>query len=485
MNQTLSTVEKFNDADLEWIYQNGTDLHLNEHAEVMTAGQPVSSLMIVIEGMLEVLLPFGQREQQLAVLGPGEVIGDMTLLEDRPPSVTVKCRESTHLLVLPHSVLKTRFSEDPAFAGRFFEGLATKLSRRLRQASSRPAAATFNEQDFSGGEGAWKRVTEAVAQVKKRFVEIDTRMRQKAGQMTEEFGREVVEEVQEFFRLLHREIGDASGADSKVKEAIGAYVHKEVLPLILLTGTAERMYSKPRGYAGDYFTIAMIYGNKPLGSGRIGPLIDQCILECAPSQAVRNRKALMSEEIRRTVENCGGRKAEVTSLACGPATEIFDVYEKIKDRSLLKTNLLDIDLQALAYVSEKREQAGLQNQMRLLNDNLISLALGRTRTDLKDQDLIYSIGLIDYFNDKIVVKLMNLIHSMLRPGGRVILGNFHPRNECKAMMDYILDWKLIHRSEEDMDRLYTMSNFRRPSTRTLYEEQKINLFAECVKQGDQ
>jgi CRP-like cAMP-binding protein len=67
------------------LHQNRTDLRLNEETEVITAGQPVSSLMIVIEGMLEVFLPSEKREQ-LAVLGPGEVIGDMTLLEDRPPS---------------------------------------------------------------------------------------------------------------------------------------------------------------------------------------------------------------------------------------------------------------------------------------------------------------------------------------------------------------------------------------------------------------
>lgn len=483
MNRSSATFEKLNDADMEWIYKNGTDFRLNEEVEVITAGQPVLSLMIVIEGVLEVFLPSGKREQ-IAVLGPGEVIGDMTLLEDRPPSVSVKCKETTHLLVLPHSVLRARFSEDPAFAGRFFEGMAKTLSQRLRQTNSRLAAVKFNEQDLSSAGGAWKRVVEAVSQVKKRFVEIDTKMRQKTGQMPEEFGREVVGEVQDFFRLLHQEIGDGSSENSQVKEEIGAYVHKEILPLILLTGTAERMYSKPRGYAGDYFTIAMIYGNKPTGSGRIGPLIDQCILECAPSRAVRNRKALMSEEIRKTVENSSGRKAEVTSLACGPATELFDAFEKIKDRTTLKANLLDIDLQALAYVSEKRDQARLQSQMRLLNDNLIYLALGRTRTDIRNQDLIYSIGLIDYFNDKIVVKLMDLIHSMLRPGGRVILGNFHPRNECKAMMDYILDWKLIHRSEEDMDRLYQRSTFGRPCTRALFEEQKINLFAECIKQSD-
>ena len=71
---------------------------------------------------------------------------------------------------------------------------------------------------------------------------------------------------------------------------------------------------------------------------------------------------------------------------------------------------------------------------------------------------------------------------MLAPGGRVILGNFHPNNVDKAFMDYVLDWKLIHRTEDDMNRLFAQSKFARPCTRFRFEQEGINLFAECVKE---
>ena len=48
-------------------------------------------------------------------------------------------------------------------------------------------------------------------------------------------------------------------------------------------------------------------------------------------------------------------------------------------------------------------------------------------------------------------------------------------------MDYVLEWKLIHRTEEDMNRLFLSSAFRRPCTRIQFEEGGVNLFAECVK----
>jgi SAM-dependent methyltransferase len=187
------------------------------------------------------------------------------------------------------------------------------------------------------------------------------------------------------------------------------------------------------------------------------------------------------EEILRTIEENGECPALVTSLACGPAEEVFDVYRALDNPERLRCNLVDFDLQALAFVAERRDRARLQRQINLVNENLIYLALGRAKTPIRDQDLVYTVGLFDYFKDNLVIKLLNLVHNLLRPGGRVIVGNFHPRNRHKAFMDHVLEWQLIHRTEADMDRLFEHSAFGRRCTDVRFENQGINLFAECVK----
>ena len=48
-------------------------------------------------------------------------------------------------------------------------------------------------------------------------------------------------------------------------------------------------------------------------------------------------------------------------------------------------------------------------------------------------------------------------------------------------MDYVLDWRLIHRDEQKMDELFRSSKFGRNYTRALFEQEQINLFAECVR----
>jgi extracellular factor (EF) 3-hydroxypalmitic acid methyl ester biosynthesis protein len=251
---------------------------------------------------------------------------------------------------------------------------------------------------------------------------------------------------------------------------------------MLLTNTAERWYSKPRGYAGDFLTIHHMYQNQAAGLGRIGPVLDRCFLDLPAVNAVRNRRGLLAEEIDAVIAANNGAEARVTSLACGPATELFDVFSQLDDPRKLKATLIDIDLQALAFVGERRDRtAGLRSQIKLVNANLIYLAKGRETVNLAQQDLVYSIGLIDYFSDKFVVSLLNYIHNALRPGGKVILGNFHPRNPDKALMDHVFDWRLIHRTEDDMNRLFRSSAFGKPSTRTRFEAEGINMFAECTK----
>jgi extracellular factor (EF) 3-hydroxypalmitic acid methyl ester biosynthesis protein len=249
------------------------------------------------------------------------------------------------------------------------------------------------------------------------------------------------------------------------------------LPYVHLASLAERFYSKPRGYAGDYLTIQLMYNNVPSGVGRIGPLIDECFLTEPAPKAVRNRRGLLKGEIKQQRDNQEGL-VRVTSLASWPAQELFDVFSEIGPRELDAT-AIDIDKEALVFLGDRIQKENVS--IRPLHGNLIYLATGRQTLELPPQDFVYSIGLIDYFADAFVVKLMDWIFDRLRPGGRVILGNFHPRNPSRAMMDYVLDWRLTYRDEAKMNELYSSSKFGKPCTRILFEEEGINLFAECVK----
>ncbi len=267
------------------------------------------------------------------------------------------------------------------------------------------------------------------------------------------------------------------------KKDLGYLTQLEILPFLLLTEIAERAYSKPRGYAGDYLTILKMYENKGSGSGRVGPLLDRCFLDEPAAKAICNRRGLMREEILEVVQNTGDRVTRVTSLASGPASEIFDVFARLESPSQMKVTVVDLDYQALAFVTERMKHEKLGGQIDPVFGNFIYLATGRKILDIPEQDLVYSLGLIDYFNDKLTIKLINFIFGILKVGGKIILGNFHPLNTTKALMDHVLDWKLVHRTEEDMNKLFSQSLFKSTCTEIRFEDAGVDLFAQCIKRN--
>ena len=65
--------------------------------------------------------------------------------------------------------------------------------------------------------------------------------------------------------------------------------------------------------------------------------------------------------------------------------------------------------------------------------------------------------------------------------GRSLVGYFHSSNRSRAGMDHVFDWKLIHRDEGDMNRLFRASSFASDGSEILYEQQGIMLFACCQR----
>lgn len=444
---------------------------------VVRAGEQPDAIYVVLEGLMDAIHP--SFDEVLASFGAGESFAEMSFLQRMPASADVRARENSLLLAIPSRALEGLLEAKPGFAARFHRVLGATIAGRLRTTNQRLERVLAPQSKAEPPRGPWPALFDTVASFKERLVEVDQLALKNGGKVP----AAVEAEVRSGFSMLVKLLNDtfATTNDETVRSRMGARIQAELLPYLLLTELGERMYAKPRGYAGDYLTIANMYADEPKGTGRLGPLLDRCLRDQAAGQAVRNRRGLLAEEIRAVIDATRG-KARVTSLACGPAAELFDVFDQLEDPTRLSATCVDIDLQALAYVAD-RQTPRLKGAIRLENANLVYLALGRAKLDLPPQNLIYSIGLIDYFNDRFVLNLLNFVHDLLAPGGRCILGNFHPENPTRTLMDQVLDWPLTHRTEEDMNRLFALSSFGAPCERIRYESSGVNLFAVGVRQA--
>jgi CRP-like cAMP-binding protein len=475
---------EFEESDAQWVLDAGAEQQVKPGTAIIREGGHPSALYFVQKGLLGVTVA-SAGDRQLAVLGPGELVGEISFLEDEPATATVAAVENASLWAVPRTVLKEKLRTDAAFASRFYKSLALISSRRLRQrVTSLAAQLRAKEGGVRGATDRFIQVEGVVDAFKGKLEKADGEAIKRSGRIPEALAAEIRRDFRLMTLGINREIGPSSPLDLHVKDEFGAHLKTELLPYLLLTQTAERFYSKPRGYAGDYLTIEWIYRNQPAGSGRLGPLLDACFLDAAAARAVRNRRGLLADEIRRTVDETSQREVQIASLACGPAREVFDVLEAADDIDRLRFTLLDFDEEALGFVTDRAQEHSCRHRIHTVSANLIYLALGRQQLELPPQHLVYSIGLIDYFEDRLVLRLIDYVHGLLRPGGRVLLGNFHPDNCDRAFMDHILEWKLIHRTEDDMNRLFEASKFGRPCTQFRFEEEGVNLFAECVKQSN-
>jgi hypothetical protein len=279
---------------------------------------------------------------------------------------------------------------------------------------------------------------------------------------------------------LEQALNEHIARDSALETMVGRFVFRETIPYFALGHFNDRALAKPRGYAGDYATIEMLYQDTPSGSGRLGPLIDRWTRNLPAARAVKNRRALLAQAIRGVARFSGPGPITVTSLAAGPARELFDVIAAPGAPDVYAT-CIDIDAEALGYASQMAERLGVADQFTFAQDNVVRMAQGRGRTVLAPQRLIYSLGLTDYLEDALVVQLIDWAYDQLEPGGTLIIGNVVPAKPTRAFMEHILEWPLIDRSADDMRGLFARSRFGGAAVTLELEPAGVDLFASCTR----
>lgn len=103
-------------------------------ATLMRQGETGVGLFVLVSGSVRVTQhQQGGSEHELTTLGRGDVLGEMSLLDDLPRSASAVAVEPTKALVLPVWDFRAALREAPDIG----VSLLSVLSRRLRQAESR------------------------------------------------------------------------------------------------------------------------------------------------------------------------------------------------------------------------------------------------------------------------------------------------------------------------------------------------------------
>jgi extracellular factor (EF) 3-hydroxypalmitic acid methyl ester biosynthesis protein len=265
------------------------------------------------------------------------------------------------------------------------------------------------------------------------------------------------------------ELHHMSKALDERSAALGrSYATSMLLPLLAACPMHRRAYEKPLGYAGDYRMMELYFVPEPEGEGLFGRFLNSVTLNYSLVRAVRARAVVMREAARAAIDAEGDGPVRILALAAGPAIELRRLLEQVASvKRPVELILLDQDRSAhehahrqLSRILLEQHRGALPVTVQCLHFSVRQLLKQQTNEDervvretLADLDLVYAAGLYDYLADPVAASLTRLLYGRLRPGGRLLLGNLVESQDITWVMDYVLGWPLVYRTDESMLRL--------------------------------
>jgi CRP/FNR family cyclic AMP-dependent transcriptional regulator len=120
-----------NDTDVDWMIGAGIRQDVPAGGVLIEEGKPIESMFVVLDGKL-VVSTAATGAKQIARLLCGEMVGEMSFVDSRPPSASVTALEKSFVLAISRARLASKLEQDVQFAARFYRAVASFLSDRLR-----------------------------------------------------------------------------------------------------------------------------------------------------------------------------------------------------------------------------------------------------------------------------------------------------------------------------------------------------------------
>jgi len=252
------------------------------------------------------------------------------------------------------------------------------------------------------------------------------------------------------------ELTQGMDQDRERREATKEYTELVLTPELRKGAIWDRSYAKPLGYPGDFEIMNQVYDWERLGADAYEMLMHRIGLEVA--ECIRTRMEVVRIHIADVVRLRGhDRPARITSLGSGPAREVEGYLSShAAGGHRAEFSLIDQEEAALAYANESTYPFVLNSEGRIavhgLNLSFTDILRGTEGlAGLPPQDLVYSVGLLDYLTDHRAKALVKRLYDLLMPGGLLIIGNM---NECPLSnywpMEFIADWTLQYRDDACM-----------------------------------
>lgn len=127
----------FTNEERERIESIGELTRVDEGAELIRAGESDSRLFAVEDGHLDIVANRDGRPSVVATVGAGDVLGEISFIDDSPRTVSVRAGETTTVRAWDKRTLSEALAFDPQLLAKFSVAMSELLVERLRDVSRR------------------------------------------------------------------------------------------------------------------------------------------------------------------------------------------------------------------------------------------------------------------------------------------------------------------------------------------------------------
>ena len=121
------------DAELEVVMRKVFEKAYKKGSTLFVEGMAGEVLYIVIEGGIDITKKTKDgRDLDIAKVGPGEIVGEMSLIDAGPRTATGKTNSDSKLIVITKKSFNEILESDPAIAAKILMDLLRVVSKRLR-----------------------------------------------------------------------------------------------------------------------------------------------------------------------------------------------------------------------------------------------------------------------------------------------------------------------------------------------------------------
>lgn len=447
----MDFLDRFGERERERLLAAATTVRLARGELLIRRGERGGDVYRVAEGELEVIDTRSQPAVVLDVMGRGAVVGEMAFLDESRRSADVRAADGAVCQRWERASLMRILEQDASLAASFFRVVAELIAERARTIQTQAVSGALGTSGIGraqGSEGAAAEGRALADALRVRLLEIEPQIRKDRTLAR----RELLTAFHNLSAGMEEVFGRMSEQDAR---AAGDALARELHPYVMRSHLGELALDKPAGHCGDSQCMAHVMAGHPAGDGPLGEILDEWLLSLPTTRAFRERRAQAAQlvvealphepplHILQVNAGSGALVAEIVGYLAGLAGEFL---------------VVDSSRENLAFVDAGLPARPRGLKLRLVQDDLANLCLGRARIKYPQQDIVVLDSLLEYLPERVAASALRWVRSVLRPGGTLVVTGLAPSPD-DPIFRHLLGWPLVRRGRAAVAGLLVSAGF--------------------------